>query len=473
MSEQAVEAELWELLCRYMADECSEQELETLSRRLAVDPVACDAFNAILSQAVAIRDDAEMQRAMAVESSKPFLSHLVRFPFTSGAVSLAMVALFAIAMGWYFSIKSHSFVSLQIVEVHGPSRWSQMDGKKSDSLQIGQRVPFGKLETLSDQSTLTATFAGRSTVSLFPNGAAFFGQSDGKKSESVNFTTSPSSHGFSLSAENSHAIELAFGGLAVDAKFESGSEGLVVKTPAAWLQASRARFEIEADGSDTRVNVFDGQVRLQRRNDGMEILLNGDEQTMASLNNQSRFRVVSTRLPTKAWRCDLSKVLHGSFGVVQKADEARPLRLKAQPYVVPENNTLTFRTSVPIPWKGFETVEATPGMRVRLSGYLKEATDIEVHISGRVQNAGIGCGYFIRFTPVVDPVSGRWENEFLLSGCKRVFSKRLTKEESELPIRINHTNIYTIKIDAGLEVDGLEYIPPPGSSLSLAALLQR
>jgi hypothetical protein len=83
----------------------------------------------------------------------------------------------------------------------------------------------------------------------------------------------------------------------------------------------------------------------------------------------------------------------------------------------------------------------------------------EVMLGSPLEETVVGLQHFRRFTPVLDAVDGSWTTEFTIDECRYLPTKRLDEHETLLRILSRTIKIYTIEIDAGLEVESIELIP--------------
>lgn len=414
----------WEQLTRYVAGECDAQEAIELSRRIESDPATAAALAEMLLQAVIVRDDAESHPERAV-----VVPRIPRWRRAMVLTAIAAALVLFLGGAWLFSQRGERGI-VRITEIGGAVRWTGAGGEVREMPEKGDSLPGGLLETISDDSTLTFTFAdgtrltllGRSTVAV---------SDDGQK-----------------------AVHLRSGSLSADVRPQPAGRPLLIHTPTARLEVLGTRFEVDSDESNTRLAVNEGRVRLTRLMDGRSAEVPAQHETIASLSG-AEMRVTPRREPQVLWRSQLGSGPADTQGRWLPAEGERPARLATEPVFLPKSGrgpVTIHRVGFSVPWQDRANVQVRPGSRVRVHGHADQPATLEVMMACMKAAGGYSGNWFAQHRLP----SGNWQIELPVSNFRHWSAAG--KNAPEQPLELRQVILYTIQEDAALQITHVEVL---------------
>lgn len=419
----------WELLARYVAGECTPQDVTTLSNRIETEPALADALAEMLLHAVLVRDDAEahperVRSAVSViEKRSAWLSPSV--------LALAAAFLVAVTSVWFLASGSQDRDILHIAALDGAVRWTGRGGEVRDGLKPGESLPGGLLETLSDDSTVTLAFGDKTTITLLSHSTA------------------------TLSDDGRKRVHLRDGYLSADVRPQPTGRPMIIHTPTAALEVLGTRFDVDSDSSNTRLSVNEGRVRMTRLVDGRVAEVMAEHEVVASLNRAEAFQVMPRRTPQVIWRSDFARGGDDAEGRWLPADATRPARLAAEPVFLKNTSrgpVTIHRIAVTLQWQELKTVQVRPESRLRITGRITTAAPLELMLLGRKPEGGHAGNFFCE----VEVKPGSWQIEAMVGD----FRKGSANATQSLPptMNLSHIAVYTINTDATLEIESVEVL---------------
>ena len=416
---------LCEMLTRYVAGDCSTEEVNGLSARLGSDPAACDLLAEILMQGVAVREFAQAQPQAAVSASRVSLRWQAWFwPLATAA------ALVIAAFVWMQNHRDEASV-VRATEVSGSVRWTGQGGSIVDGLANDAALSGGTVETVSDDAAVTLVFRDGSHITLMAHSAA------------------------TVSDDGQKQVHLREGNLSADVRPQPRDRPMLIHTATAVLEVVGTRFDVESGAAMTRLNVDEGTVRMTRLVDGSTVDVPAEHQVVASLSRGEKLGAVRRLAPTLIWRSDLSQGAKGMDGEWLPADGAVPARLRALPQLVSprRREPLTIhRVSISIPWDGLQTLQLKPESRLRLRGRMTTLAPVEIMLNTKRLRGGFAGNFFVRPTPG----SLVWQMDLPVAE----FRKWRSGADESLPegLQLRRVVIYTLGTDAGLELEQVEIV---------------
>ena len=419
----------WELLARYVAGECTPQEVTTLSARIEAEPAVADALAEMLLQAVVVRDDAEAHpervRAAvpAVAKRSQWLSPAVF------AMAAALVAAFTAI--WFLAFSAEDRDILRITALDGAVRWTGRGGEVRDSLKSSESLPGGLLETISDDSTLVVAFDDGTSLTLLGHTSATF------------------------SADGQKTVHLRAGSLSADVRPQPGGHPLLIHTPTARLEVLGTRFEVDSDPANTRLTVNEGRVRMTRLMDGRVAEVPAQHEVLVSLADGVEMPVERRKQPEVLWRSDIAAGPASTQGRWLPAEDEKPARIAAEPVFVPKSSrgpVTIHRVGLTLPWQTRANLQIRPDSMVRLRGHATKSATLEVMLACMKTTGGYAGNWFQQRSIS----AGEWQMELPVSAFRhwRADAKNAPQE----PLELRQMAIYTIGTDAALEVESVEVL---------------
>ena len=420
------DAQLCEMLTRYVASDCSTEEVQELSSRLERDAAACELLAEILMQGAAAREFAQANPVPVREVHRaPQRWQALLWPMAAAAA-----VVFA-AVIWIQSGRDAAWV-MRASEVSGSVRWTGQGGSIVDSLAKDAALSGGTVETVSDDAAVTLAFRDGSLITLMAHSAA------------------------TISDEGQKQVHLREGNLSADVRPQRSGRPMLIHTPTAVLEVLGTRFDVESGAATTRLNVDEGTVRMTRLVDGSTVDVPAEHQVVASLSRAEKLGAVQRLTPTLNWRSDLSQGAKGTDGEWLPAEAGLPARLKALPKLVTpaKREPVTLHhVSVEVPWEFLQTLQLKSDSRLRLRGRMTTLTSVEIMLNTKRLRGGFAGNYFTRPTPA----SLDWELDLPISEFRKWQS-----DSGALPdgLQLRRVVIYTIGSDAGLEIEQVEVVHP-------------
>ena len=419
------DAQLFEMLTRYVAGDCSTEEVQELSSRLERDAAACELLAEILMQGAAVREFAQANPVpVRAVHRAPQRWQALLWPMAAAAA-----VVFA-AVIWMQSGRDAAWV-MRAAEVSGSVRWTGQGGSIVDSLAKDAALSGGTVETVSDDAAVTLAFRDGSLITLMAHSAA------------------------TISDEGQKQVHLREGNLSADVRPQRSGRPMLIHTTTAVLEVLGTRFDVESGAATTRLNVDEGTVRMTRLVDGSTVDVPAEHQVVASLSRAEKLGAVQRLTPTLNWRSDLSQGAKGTDGEWLPAEAGLPARLKALPKLVTpaKREPVTLHhVSVEVPWEFLQTLQLKSDSRLRLRGRMTTLTSVEIMLNTKRLRGGFAGNYFARPTPA----SLDWQLDLPITE----FRKWQSEAGEPLPdgLQLRRVVIYTIGSDAGLEIEQVEVV---------------
>lgn len=418
------DAKLCEQITRYVAGDCSPEEVRELSARLERDEAACGLLAEILMQGVAVREFTQanpVQMREVHQESQRWQAWLGPFAAATAVVIAAVI--------WMQSGHDDAWV-MSTAEVSGSVRWTGQGGSIVDSLAKDAALSGGTVETVSDDAAVTLAFRDGSLVTLMAHSAA------------------------TISDDGQKQVHLREGNLSADVRPQHSGRPMIIHTATAVLEVLGTRFEVDSDSSNTRLSVNEGRVRMTRLVDGRVAEVIAAHEVVASLNRAEDFQVTPRRTPEVIWRTDFAKGANDAQGRWLPADATRPARLSAEPVFLKNTSrgaVTIHRIAVTLQWQELKTVQVRPESRLRITGRSTATAPLELMLLGRKPEGGHAGNFFRE----VEVKHGSWQIEVTV-GDFRKGSANATP--SPPPMNLSHIALYTIDTDANLEIERVEVL---------------
>lgn len=418
------DTQLCELLTRYVAGDCSAEEVRELSARLEWDVVACDLLAEILLQAGAVREYAQTTADYRAKSALPLPTKSF-----SRVIAAAAAMVFA-AVIWIQGGRDEAWV-MRATEVSGSVRWIGQGGNILDSLAKDAALGGGTVETLSDDAAVTLAFRDGSLITLMAHSAA------------------------TISDDGQKQVHLREGNLSADVRPQKSGKPLLIHTTTAVLEVLGTRFEVDSDSANTRLIVNEGRVRMTRLVDGRVAEVTAEHEVIASLDPAEDFQGTPRRTPEVIWSSDLARGGDGAQGHWLPADTTRPPRLSAEPVFLKNTSrgaVTIHRVAVMLQWQELKTVQVRPESRLRITGRSKVAAPLELMLLGRKPEGGHAGNFFRE----IEVRPGSWQIEATVGDFRKGSAN--TTHSPPPAMNLRHIAIYTINTDAELEIESVEVL---------------
>lgn len=412
----------WELLARYAAGECDPRATAALSRRIETEPEVAAALAEVLLQAVLVRDDAQAHPSRAEGA---VLKSRWRTSWVAGAMAAGLALLYAL-VGLPPSGGERKI--LMVTQVDGSVRWTGAGGEVRESLATGSKLPGGSLETVSDDATLVVAFADGTSLTLLGRTAA------------------------TISDEGQKTVHLRSGSLSAEVRPQDPQRPLLIHTPTALLEVLGTRFEVDSDEANTRLAVNEGRVRLTRLRDGRSAEVPAQHEAVASLSG-AEMPVMPRREPEVLWRSDFSNGPAGTQGRWLPADAEKRARIGAEPAYLPKTSrgpVTIHRVNLTLPWQDRANIHVQPDSRVRLRGHASQPATLEVML-GCMKTTGGSAGNWFQQRGIS---KGEWQIDLPVSAFRKWHAQ--AKDAPAEALELRGIAIYTINVDAGLEIESVE-----------------
>lgn len=260
------------LIQRYLDGQLTQDELATLNQRLREDAALREHLRSIAEQAVAFGDMARRETDTPVCSPKK-ADKSVRLTHW---LALAACAALLATSAWFF-LHSTPQPILTLIEHQGSVSW-----KNGESIQSGESLPAGTLETIGEESSALLRFHDGSLLSL---------QGEAE---------------LSFSDEGQKVLSLSRGTLSADVQKQPAGRPMLIRTPSAVAEVVGTAFDLTARTEDTLLKVNEGMVKLKRLADGSEVDVSANRSAVASLAASSQLDAASTPEPLTSWSFDFT-----------------------------------------------------------------------------------------------------------------------------------------------------------------------
>ena len=202
-----------------------------------------------------------------------------RLHFTLGSIAAAVLLMLGLGLLWL----SQSAGIAEITSVQGAVRWTGDGGNVIESLEKGQILTGGTVETRSVNSVVELRFRDGSTVST-SGGAVLTIADDGQKK-----------------------IYLRSGVLSAEVKKQPSACPMIVVTPTARLEILGTRFDVVANPERSKVSVRQGLVRAVRLSDGKSVKVAGGHSAIAATDARNEFLSRRSDQAVHIWQANLEQ----------------------------------------------------------------------------------------------------------------------------------------------------------------------
>lgn len=349
------------------------------------------------------------------------------WPWTAAAV-VAAVLLTA------FALWPRGRVQIaRITGANGSLQWIGDGGRVERDLGVGTALGGGTLEAMSADSWASLEFRDGSAVTL--SGPAML----------------------TLSEDDRKRLLLRDGSLFARVTRQASGRPMLIRTRAAELEVLGTQLGVEAGPEATRLNVDEGRVRVTRLIDGRVAEVPAHHQVVASADRAEDLTPTLRAAAVDRWTSRLT----ASVGKPLPPDGDRPARLRAMPIILSRPQQGTFAVFVAA--FGVAQADAPPvrldaGSRFRIRGRLDAARDLGFGVTMRRAGGSFG-GKFEAIVPARELASKAGAFNLVLDpGVLRP----LQPGGSATPINseVEDCYVFTVNVDAGLEVVEVELLPP-------------
>jgi ferric-dicitrate binding protein FerR (iron transport regulator) len=287
------------------ADE--RRSVEALLRK---DAVARDLLRDLAEHAVTVADCRRMageghETSQSLGNRSPLDRQAWRWP----AIAAGLVAA-AAAAGAFSARPAAPLVIGQVSKAVGATRLFTAAGQIEEGIAPGATVgPGDTLESRSSDAWLATALGDGATLTI--------------AGESVIRVLRPES--------GERRFDLVEGSLWLDPASGSPAAPVVVRTPAAVLEATGALFDVRSGATETVLRVHAGRVRAARRVDGVVLDVIPGSRCTVSLAADAPLASEPQPDPTGAWRLDPVSIGAAGHGLLRQATADRPASLVAFP----------------------------------------------------------------------------------------------------------------------------------------------
>lgn len=277
------------LIARHLDGDASQDELATLSEQLESDP-ELRLLYLKMARVHATLASGGIAEFHAIEADSVQSVPSATAPVEPGRVTsrrwflpIAAAAVIAITAALIFLLKEENPSAITITSLEGSVEWMTADGQERHSLETGRSLLGGEITTLSPDAWVAFAYPDGTRSTVYGLSALRFPESDQK------------------------ILHLTRGRLTANVSKQPADRPLLVQTPAAKLEVIGTQFDVVADDETTSLTVGEGEVEMIPENGKASFAVSGGEQAMATLEDRGDIHVVDIKLPTHAWRANLSE----------------------------------------------------------------------------------------------------------------------------------------------------------------------
>lgn len=436
-----------ELLVRYLEGRVTAEERLRAVESLRSDPKAREFLREVAEQSVMIADlqrvalgrqqELNSRGAEGVQRTRRMVAAplpLRRRWITAAVVVLALLGLIIGTVYWAEHPRS-----IRISKATGSSQVFGSHGKLNGALNPGVPLRAGDtLETRSCDAWVELELRGGSKMTL--GGRSILRLLDGQ-AKSMRF-------------------HLERGTLWVGPAQQPAARSLAIQTPALFLEARGAQFDLQSFPTETMVRVNGGSVRVKQAVDGSWVSVPGGHQVSVSLGRKAPMMVVPQPRPVNTWACDLEQIPEVILGHWLPPNERERARLGAAPLLWPLPN----RAPVTLHVVALSVVSSSQrpvlletGGKLLFRGRIERSQAVRFGFTTQKMQ-GVFAGKFeMDVRPEeLGPAGETWEIALPLSEFHA-----LQPGLSASPIGLELTDVYALTIheDAGLEINSIELLP--------------
>ena len=296
----------------YLDDGGSADERRQVEAILRQDPAARDLLRDLAEQAVTVADC----RRVAGEGTWSETSSRAgerpqgrRQAWRWPAIAAGLVVA-AAAAGAFSARPAAPLVIGQVTKAVGATRLFTAAGRIEEGIAAGATVgPGDTLESRSSDAWVATALSDGATLTI--------------AGESVIRVLLPEA--------SERRFDLVEGSLWLDPASETAAAPVVVRTPAAVLEATGALFDVRSGATETVVRVHGGLVRAARRVDGAILDVLPGSRCTVTLAADTPLAAEPQPDPTADWRLDPMSIGAAGHGLLRLATADRPASLSAFP----------------------------------------------------------------------------------------------------------------------------------------------
>jgi hypothetical protein len=238
---------------------------------------------------------------------------------------------------------------------------------------------------------------------------------------------------------------------------------MLIHTRTAELEVLGTQLDVEAEPEATRLNVDEGRVRVTRLVDGSVAEVPARHQVVASADRAVALSPMPRAEAVDRWKSRLT----ASVGKPLPMEDGLPARLRAIPIILsrPRHGTFAvFVAAFGVAQADSPPVRLEAGSRVRIRGRLGSPHDLGFGVTMKRSGGSFGG----KFETIVSRREFATEGgRFDLTLDPAILKPLQRGGTSGTPIgsEVEDCYVFTVNVDAGLEVVEVELLPPPSSAL--------
>ena len=288
----------------------SPEERHQVESILSHDPAARDLLRDLAEQAVTVADcrrvAGEENDTQTRQGERPRAGRQAwRWPAIAAGLVVA-----AAAAGAFSARPAAPLVNGQVTKAVGATRLFTAAGRIEEGIAAGATVgPGDTIESRSSDAWVATALSDGATLTI--------------AGESVIRVLRPEA--------GERRFDLVEGSLWLDPASGAAAAPVVVRSPAAVLEATGALFDVRSGATETVLRVHAGMVRAARRVDGAVLDIHPGSRCTVSLAADAPLAAEPQPDPTGAWRLDPMSIGAAGHGLLRLATADRPASLAAFP----------------------------------------------------------------------------------------------------------------------------------------------
>jgi hypothetical protein len=316
---------------------------------------------------------------------------------------------------------------------NGSLQWIGDRGHVEHDLKVGAALGGGTLEALSADSWVSLEFRDGSAVTV--SGPTLL----------------------TISEDDRKELHLREGSLFARVARQAAGRPMLIHTRTAEMEVLGTQLDVEAEPGSTRLTVDDGRVRLTRLVDGRVAEVPARHQVVATTDRTGTLTPRPRAVPVNHWTSQLT----ASLGKPLPPDGDNPARLRAMPMILsrPKQGTIAvFVAAFSVAPTDSPPVILEAGCRFRIRGRLGSVGNLGFGVTMRRSGGSFG-GKFEAVVPARKLSPGGGPFELVVNPADL---KPLQPGSVRTPIssELDDCYVFTVDIDAGLEVAEVELLPP-------------
>lgn len=321
----------------------------------------------------------------------------------------------------------------RVTGLNGSLRWIGDGGRLERSLKVGTALGGGTLEALSADSWMSLEFRDGSAVTV--SGPTLL----------------------TLAEDDQKLIHLREGSLFAKVARQAQGRPLLIHTRTAELEVLGTQLDVEAEPEATRLNVDEGHVRVTRLVDGRVAEVPARHQVVASADRTAALTPTLRAEAVDRWKSRLT----ASVGKPLPPERDLPARLRAMPIILSRPKQGTFAVFVAafgVAQADSPPVRLEAGSRFRIRGRMGPAHNLGFGVTMKRSGGSFG-GKFEAIVPGREFASADGGFDLTLDPARL---KPLQPGASGTPVgsEVEDCYVFTVNVDAGLEVIEVELLPP-------------